>query len=165
MSTFDLARLLKKFSTTLPKFEDGRIDYSKSNIAPVLICFVKFQDRILLLKRSMEVNTYQGQWNSVAGYLDEFKPLKEKVLIELDEELGLKKDTIQILKFGEPFEFFDSNIRKNWIIFPAIARLKNKPKIRLDREHSEFQWIRPSDLDQFDIVPNLKKSLNRVINL
>lgn len=39
-----LRKLLEEFSEKLPKFPDGRIDYSLSDKAPVLTCFVKFQN-------------------------------------------------------------------------------------------------------------------------
>ncbi len=53
-----LEKILQEFSEKLPKFPDGRIDYSGSDKAPVLTCFVKFGDKILLLKRSDKVRTY-----------------------------------------------------------------------------------------------------------
>ena len=79
---FDTKIILKEF-IDLPKFEDGRIDYTSSKKAPILLCFVKFQEKILLVKRSNKVGNYQGKWNVVAGFIDEPKPLKEKVLEEL----------------------------------------------------------------------------------
>ena len=51
--TQNIDLILKEFDR-LPKFPDGRIDYSNSDKAPVLTCFVRFEDEILLLKRSEE---------------------------------------------------------------------------------------------------------------
>ena len=47
--------IIKEFANKLPKFPDGRIDYSSSDIAPVITVFVKHKDKILLLKRSDKV--------------------------------------------------------------------------------------------------------------
>ena len=81
-----ILNIIKEFSERLPKFSDGRIDYSNSNIAPVIIVFIKYKNKILLLKRSDKVRIYQGKWNTVAGYLDEIKPIQEKALEEIQEE-------------------------------------------------------------------------------
>ncbi len=39
------------------------------------------------------------------------------------------------------------------------AELKNKPEIILDWEHTEYKWIKSKELKNFDMVPNLDKSL------
>lgn len=157
-----LEKVLQEFSEKLPKFSDGRIDYSSSGKAPVLTCFVKYEDKILLLRRSDKVRTYRGLWNTVAGYLDELRPLKEKAQEELREELGITVDMIEKIKLGEPYEFSDKNINKTWIIFPVLVELSREPVIILDWEHTEYQWIDSIDLKKFDIVPNLEETWGRV---
>ncbi|HDD36375.1 MAG TPA: hypothetical protein ENF50_02775, partial [Archaeoglobus veneficus] len=84
--------MLNEVSKKLPKLSDGRIDYSNSDVAPVVTVFVRYNNEILLLKRSNKVRTYKGKWNTVAGYIDEFKPLKEKILEELREEIGVDEN-------------------------------------------------------------------------
>lgn len=157
-----LEKVLQEFSEKLPKFSDGRIDYSSSDKASVLTCFVKYKDKILLLKRSDKVSNYQGLWNTVAGYLDEFKPLEEKAREELQEELGITADMIKKIKLGEPYEFEDKKINKTWIIFPVLVELNKEPVIKLDWEHTEYKWIDSADLKKFDIVPNLEETWGRV---
>ncbi|MEK6856996.1 MAG: hypothetical protein AABX39_00220 [Nanoarchaeota archaeon] len=43
----NIEEVLKEFSNLL-RFEDGRINYSTSHKAPVLICFVMYENKILL---------------------------------------------------------------------------------------------------------------------
>ena len=154
---------IKEFSKKLPKFPDGRIDYSKSDIAPVVTVFVKFKDKILILKRSGKVRVYQNKWNAVAGYLDELKPVQEKVLEEIREELGINKNNIFTVHFGQPYEFTDSKVNKTWIIHPFLVEFQKEPEIKLDWEHTEYRWIKPGELKNFDIVPKLEESLKRVL--
>jgi isopentenyldiphosphate isomerase len=131
----EILKIIKEFSEKLPHFPDGRINYSNSDIAPVVTCFLKDKDKILLLKRSDKVRTYKGKWNTVAGYLDEPKTIREKALEK----------------------------HKTWITCPVLIELKNKPEIKLDWEHTEYKWINPEELISFDIVPKLDKSLRRVL--
>jgi isopentenyldiphosphate isomerase len=158
-----ILKTIEEFSKKLPKFQDGRINYSNSDIAPVITVFLKYKDRILLLKRSEKVLTYKGKWNSVAGYLDEIKSTREKVLEEIEEELEINKNDILSILIGESYNFKDNKINKTWIIFPVLVEFKNESEIKLDWEHTEYKWIKPDELDNFDIVPNLKESLKRVI--
>ena len=160
----EMLKILKKFEKILPKFPDGRIDYSKSNKCIVLTVFITYNNKILLLKRSRKVGTYKNKWNTVTGYIDEKKPIFNKILEELEEELDITKKDILSYNIFESFEFEDKKINKKWIIYPSIVKLKNNPKIKLDWEHSEYKWIHPKDLLKYDIVPKLDLSLTKVIN-
>ena len=135
----DIQKTLLALAAKLPKLSDGRIDYSNSDKAAVLTCFMEFQGKLLLLKRSQKVRTYRGQWNTVAGYLDEIKPVRQKALQELSQELGIGEEDILHMKLGSPFEFFDESLQKDWIVCPVLAELQRKPKISLDWEHTEYR--------------------------
>ena len=148
---------------SLSRFSDGRIDYSHADKAPVLVCFVRCNGKILLLKRSEKVRTYQGKWNTVTGYLDELQSLRTKILKELHEELRIQEKDIVSLIFGKPYIFFDMSLQKTWIIHPALADLREVPSLVLDWEHTEYVWILPEELLHFDIVPRLEESLYRVL--
>ncbi len=100
----DVLEKIKEFERTLPKFEDGRINYSGTKYAPVVLIFIMYDGKILLLKRSGKVRTYQGKWNTVAGYLDEMHPIKEKVLEELSEEIDVHEDNIGSIKLADAHE-------------------------------------------------------------
>lgn len=156
---------IRKFSSKLPKFSDGRIDYSNSDAAPVVTVFIKYNGRILLLKRSDKVRTYRGRWNTVAGYLDELKSVREKVLEEMREEVGVKENNILSIYYGEPYKFTDSKINKTWIVHPVLVELRGEPDLMLDWEHTEYKWIRPEEIKQFDIIPRLEKSLKRILDI
>ncbi len=155
--------LIKRFAEKLPRFPDGRIDYSNTDTAPVITVFIMYNNRILLLKRSDKVRTYKGKWNTVAGYLDEVKPLYEKILEELREEIGVREEDIESYHLGEPFSFLDKDIDKTWIVHPVCVVLKRKPVIKLDWEHTEYKWIKPSEIKNFDIVPNTEETLRRAL--
>lgn len=160
----EILDIIEKFAKKLPKFPDGRINYSNSDTAPVIVIFIKYKDKIILLKRSDKVRTYQGKWNTVAGYLDEMKPINEKILQELREELKIKKSNILSIRLGEPYTFKDVKVEvnKTWIVHPILIELKKKPEIKLDWEHIKYQWIKPGGLKNFETVPDLSKSFDNL---
>jgi isopentenyldiphosphate isomerase len=162
MNEQKILEVVKQFAERLPKFPDGRIDYSNSNVAPVVTVFVKYKEKILLLKRSDKVRVYQGKWNTVAGYLDELRPIREKVLEEIKEELEIEKDNVLSIIFGEPYQFTDKEVNKTWIVHSVLVELKEKPNIKLNWEHTDYKWIKQDELRNFDIVPKLDESLKNL---
>ena len=154
---------LKKFSKTMPHLKDGRIDYHDAKKAFVVTCFAKFNDEILLLKRSDKVWTYKNRWNAVAGYLDEIKPLRQKALEELNEETRIAKEKVKKISIAEPFEFHDKEIGITFVVHPVLAELEEKPEIKLDFEHTEFKWVKKGDLGKYDAAPNMMEGAKRVL--
>jgi|SRR3989338_7477759 len=163
IDNYKLMETIKKFYNKLPKFPDGRIDFSDSDTAQVITVIVKFDGRILMLKRSNAVSTYKCKWQAVAGYLDEIKPLKEKLLEELKEEANIKEENIREIKYGKKFESADKSIGKTWIVHPVLVELNKKPNIRLNFEHSEYKWVKAEQISKLDIAPNLEESIKRVL--
>lgn len=155
------AELLAQFDH-LPRFADGRIDFSASDRIPVVTCFVECEGRLLLLRRSEKVRTYRGKWCTVAGYLDEPKTVREKALIELEEELHVTEKEIVAFRSGTAYEFEDTDSHRTWIVHPVLVRLAERPVISLDWEHTECRWIEPGAIGEYDTVPMLERSLRGV---
>ena len=158
----DMVPELEEFAY-LPKFQDGRINYSSASRAAVLNCIVTHEEKILLLKRSDKVSNYRGKWNVIAGFLDEPKSLREKTLEELQEEIGISEEDIATISFEKPHEYHDPSLQKTWIIYPVRAELKRKPEIKLDWEHSDSTWIRPEELSKYDVVTGLDETVKKII--
>ena len=154
----DILKIVEEFNKKLPNFSDGRIDYSRSDAAPVINVVVKFKDVFLLLRRSDKVSNYRGEWNVVGGYLDEVRPIREKVLEELDEELKIQENQIEVMEFGDAFEINDNTIGKKWIIKPVLVEMRDKPDVILDFEHTEFKWVNIEDLRNYKVVFGLEKT-------
>ncbi|MFH1132990.1 MAG: NUDIX domain-containing protein [Nanoarchaeota archaeon] len=154
-SLFDLFR-------HLPRFSDGRINFSNSPEAPVTTIFLCCEGKVLLLKRSEQVGSYKGKWNAVAGYLDEEVPLRQKVLAEVEEEVGIASGSIGKISFGRPYRLKDKEVGRVWLVHPVLAVLKEQPKVILDWEHTDFRWLEPEALFSLDHVPNLEKSWDRI---
>lgn len=163
-----ITEIITGFSGKLPRFPDGRIDYSTSNSAPVIIIFVKVGEEFLLLRRSEKVSNYQGKWSASAGFLDDEKHIQEKVMDELIAELGITKEQLQGLiteiKIREYYEFKDDNSGKTWLKTPVLVELREKPEIRLDWEHDDYCWVRCEELVNYDTVIDLEHTLKCALN-
>ena len=155
--------VLKKFSG-LPKFSDGRIDYSRSREAATVNVFIVCNGKLLLLKRSDKVGNYKRKWNIVAGYFDEPKSIREKAMEEAREEVGLDESLIESLKLFPCKIINDKNIKKIFYVFPILINVKSRPEIKLDWEHTEYQWINPKEISHFKVVHGLENILLRIFS-
>lgn len=127
-----------------------------------MTCFVRHEDGFLLLKRG-GVATHKWKWGNVAGYLDDFNGLREKVLEELREETGILEEDIKSIKFGEAYTSTDLETGKTWIVHPALVDLSKKPEIKLDWEHTEFKWVKVSEIKNLDVPNGLGENLGRLL--
>ena len=152
--------LLERYAH-LPRFPDGRVDFTRADSAPVLSCLVRYGDEFLLLKRSPDMYL-AGKWCPVMGFLDEPVSVRDKVLEELEEELGLDGDAIRRVSFGEPFEARDDDAGKVWRIHPVLVDLKGKVSIRLDREHSAVRWVPRGDFRGLETMARFEKVVSRL---
>lgn len=159
----DIAAILEEFAQGLPRLPGGRVDYSSARRVPVLVCFVEAGGKILLLKRSSKVRSYPGKWGAVAGCIDRNLPLEELACAELRAELALPAESVASLALGEPYEYTDPLLARTWCIHPLLARLSGTPRIEIDWEHTDFEWIEPQRLAEYDTVPMLEESLRRAI--
>ena len=160
-----LTELLRKYDQELPHFPDGRIDYTNAKEAAVLTAFVRYGDEFLLLKRSGKVGSYMGLWNAVAGYVDRVRPLREKVVEELREELGVQEPSILSIRFAPGLIQEDAELGRIWMVYPSLVTLNERPAIVLDFEHTESAWVREGDLAGYQTVPGFAEALDSVKNL
>lgn len=163
MKESEVLKKIEEMGRKLPRFKDGRIDYSDTDYAPVIMAFVEYRGKILLLKRSDKVRTYKGKWNGVGGYLDEVRPIREKILEELREELGVGEEMISAIYIGEAQEETDAGIGKVWLVAPALVKLKRAPQIKLDWEHTEYKWVYPEEIKGYDTVSGLESTLSAAL--
>ena len=128
----------------------------------VVTCFLELDGKILLLRRSQQVGSYQGKWAGVSGYVE--SPPDEQAVIEIREETRLDAGDIRLLKTGEPLIIDDEDLNTRWIVHPFLFHVSTPEKVKIDWEHKEYRWINSADIDAYDTVPGLKKTLERVLS-
>jgi 8-oxo-dGTP diphosphatase len=122
-----------------------------------VIGIVKFGEKILLLKRNPNRHSSPNKWQSVSGFIEEREAAEDAVLREVKEETDLEG---KIIKVGRAFEVTDDWGR--WIIIPFLISVdSNKVKIGLE-EHSEYKWVKPEEINNFDCVAAFRKDLESV---
>lgn len=127
----------------------------------MVTCFLESGGEILILRRSGEVGSYRGRWAGVSGYIE--STADEQALIEIEEETGLERGEVELLKKGEPLAVEDEGLGTRWLVHPYLFRIKNRGKIKIDWEHQESRWIKPEDIARYQTVPKLKEALSRVL--
>src|SRR5665213_1647328 len=83
----ELADWLRQASKKLGTFNDGRVNYTNAEIAPIVMCTVVWGNQLLLVKRGFGLADAEGYWSTVNGFIDEVKPVKKQAQQEIKEEL------------------------------------------------------------------------------
>lgn len=128
----------------------------------VVTCFLEYKGKILLLKRSSGVGTYQGHWAGVAGYIEGQRSALEQALIEIHEETGLALEAVNLLKSGEILPVEDPALDTCWLVHPLRFDISSLNGFRLDWEHSESGWFDAGEMKNLPTVPGLFEAWKRV---
>ena len=120
----------------------------------VVTAFLERDDgRILLLKRSPRVGSFQGAWAGVSGFLEDPTPL-DQAYREVREEVGLARDALELRSTGAPVLARDGF--RIFVVHPFRFRVYD-PEIRLDWEHVRAEWVDPSEIRRRPTVPKLER--------
>ena len=125
----------------------------------IVTSFIKYNDQILILKRSEKVRSMKGLWSGVSGVIENNENPIDRAKIEIFEEVGIKEKEIKLVKKLEKMKISSQQYKNHeWEIFPFLFETKNG-NITLNWENSEFKWILPKELKNYQTVPSLEKIL------
>lgn len=111
--------------------------------------------KLLILKRKDDDDTYPSMWDCVGGHFEKGESAEQCMLREAREEAG---QTMKIARMGRLIEFLDSYGRA--VAVPFLLRPDPKAEV-VPSEHSEFRWIGLAEVDDYDLVPDLKIALSQ----
>ena len=126
----------------------------------IVTSFITNDDKILILKRSDKVKSMKCLWAGVSGIIEknDAAPL-DRAKTEIFEETGINESEIELLKSIEQIKIESAQYRNHeWNIFPFLFKAKN-PKIKLNWENSDYSWIKPNEIKNYEPVPELEKIL------
>ena len=125
----------------------------------IVTSFIKYNDQILILKRSEKVRSMKGLWSGVSGIIENNENPIDRAKIEIFEEVGIKEKEIRLIKKLEKMKIQSQQYKNHeWEIFPFLFETNNE-SIELNWENSEFKWITPKELKNYQTVPSLEKIL------
>jgi predicted aconitase with swiveling domain/ADP-ribose pyrophosphatase YjhB (NUDIX family) len=139
--------------------DDGTVDIKDLEETHVVTSFVENEGEILVLKRSELVGTFQLLWAGCSGYLEEGEKPLERAIKEIEEEVGLRN--LELVVEGGLVSSRDEE--RVWVIHPYLFRSSSRD-ITIDWEHTDYRWINPSQLPEFETVPRLSRTLDSVVH-
>ncbi|MEM2838997.1 MAG: NUDIX pyrophosphatase [Thermoplasmata archaeon] len=126
----------------------------------VVTVILKKNGRILILKRSNKVSSFQGFWSGVSGGINEGETPAEAAIRELREETGVKATESDLISTGETIVAEEGENR--WEVHPFLLEVADE-SIVLDWEHDSYRWISPDELQDFRFVPRLDEVVESLL--
>ena len=117
-------------------------------------------DRILILKRSAAVGSFQHHWSGVSGFVEPGEEPLETSQREVEEETGISRASLELLARAPP-----RLTEKPDRIFEVHSSLYRcaTDRVRLDWENDEFAWVAPEALRDYRTVPWLPEMVSTLM--
>lgn len=153
--------ILKKIPLIINEsnYQPGGDDMQETH---VVTCFLENGHKILLLRRSRQVGSYEQKWAGISGYIEEGQTPTEQAWQEIGEEAALAPSDLVLLQEGEPLPVVDEKLDRTWVVHPFRFALADPDKVKIDWEHSECKWVDPWAIKDHDCVPGLWAAWLRV---
>jgi mutator protein MutT len=125
-------------------------------------CVVVLNDegKILFLKREDSAPSFPGAWGFPGGGSDEGETKEECARREMYEETGLKANNLTYIDESR-------NKNKSIYFFKCVDFSGQVDTKNVQKEHTDFKWVDPSDLDNYNIVPDsepiIRKAFGQMI--
>ena len=126
----------------------------------IVTSFIKNDDKILILQRSDKVKSMKCLWAGVSGIIEkQDKTPLDRAKTEIREETGINENEIELLKSIEQIKIESAQYKNHeWNIFAFLFKTKS-PKVKLNWENSDYNWIKPNEIKNYETVPELEKIL------
>ena len=98
-------------------------------------------------------------WAGISGIIEGSEDPLYRAKKEILEETSITENQITLVRAASQMRIDSPQYANHeWLIFPFLFSVE-KPQIILNWENSEYRWISPSDITEFQTVPSLKKVL------
>ena len=102
-------------------------------------------------------------WSRISGIIENNEKPIDRAMIEIYEEIGIKKDEITLIKSEEKIKILSPQYENHeWEVFSYLFETKVE-KIKLNWENSDFRWIGFNELKNYETVPSLERILINLI--
>lgn len=125
----------------------------------VVSSLIKKGNKILLIKRGGK--TFNGFWAGVGGRIKKNETIKEAIIREVKEELGVKFIIIDELGFFEFLGKSPENKKIHSIHFGFEGKINGKIKSN-KREVVDYNWFTYKETQKLRIMPNYRHFLKKL---
>lgn len=146
--------------TAVVDADEGDLELPDVTENPVVTGIFRQGNKILILKRSNEVGSFQGRWAGISGGVVDDEAAEDAMIREIEEESGLGSNSYNVTVAGSPI--FARSDTRVWKVHPFLLDIV-EGEVSLDWEHDEFRWIAVGDLDSYDTVPRLRKVIDHLL--
>lgn len=124
------------------------------------IIISKEDDKILLLKRSLNDPTdyYAGHWSFLTGHMENGELPYQAMDREIQEEIGVKKNTLKLNKFSS--EKTGRNNTIHW--YYSLSPKEFTPT--LNKENMDYMWCDVDNLPN-PLYPGVEKKIDTILTL
>jgi len=132
----------------------GSVSIAGVRESEVVTSILRCGERMLILKRSDKVGTNQGKWAGVSGYVEAGESPEQTAPREIREELSIEKFVL----VGRAGPITIRETGHIWTVHPFLFETDSE-QVTTDWEHTEHQWVLPSQVKDYDTVAGFPKLL------
>lgn len=118
---------------------------------------VFYKEKFLIVKRSDAARGDHYYWELPGGRLEFGESPDDTLMRELLEETGLAAKPIHPIQTWSFFRGEDTQI-----VGITFLCKTNTNLVELSTEHEAYAWITPDDLNQYDFIPSVLHSLEKL---
>ncbi|MEM2943771.1 MAG: DUF126 domain-containing protein [Methanomassiliicoccales archaeon] len=151
--------LLRNDDRAIVNGTTGELELPDIDEVNVVSCILKRDNEILILKRSEKVGTFKGYWAGISGFVEKNEVPLETAYKEVLEEVGVSN--AKLLKVGPKIWARSGN--RIWAIHSYLFEVGDFD-VTLDWEHTEYQWVKPHELEKYKTVPGFDMVISALLN-
>jgi len=130
----------------------------KPVIQKVVIGGVVIDDgKALIVQRASNEDFFPNHWELPGGKKEPLETIIKTVERELKEETGLDVSVIKPLNTLNYTWESESEI-KDATQINFLTKLTGEPNVKLSDEHQNFAWIKPNEVDNYDLSLEMKEA-------
>lgn len=114
--------------------------------------------QVLLLKRGSTAPWMPNKYCFPGGKIEEGEDIVSSGLRELKEETGISYPRSVV-------KYINVSFKNNYTKKVLLLKYKDLPEVKLNWEHSDYEWVYIRDVfERDDLVPSVKSALREFLN-
>lgn len=135
-----------------------RVEIPGVQATPVVSAVLRNRGRILVVRRSEAVGSFQGRWSAVSGYVEGKEDPRRRAAQEIREETGIRGARLR----GSGAPVITRHGNTAFIVHPFLFDAPTR-RVTLDWENVEYRWITPDEVKGLATVPRLDVVIERIL--